>query len=168
MKTVNTMKTKTLLAAATVALTLVFNNDTASAFYDASMGRWINRDPVREMGFEPSKSNSTAMQEGGPNLYAFVDNNPLSNVDPLGLVVIWPFPGWNTPPGAACDAYNCSPTLKAICNGGGNDAWANCVRGCLLADWNPNTCSYASGGAFRHLYCWCRCAVQPPNPGRIP
>jgi hypothetical protein len=43
----------------------------ASAFYDPTLGRWINRDPIGE--------------QGGPNLHGFVGNNPILKVDPFGL-----------------------------------------------------------------------------------
>lgn len=42
-------------------------------YYNPQTGRWINRDPLGE--------------EGGDNLYAFVENNALSNSDYLGLDV---------------------------------------------------------------------------------
>ena len=45
--------------------------DFGFLFYSASMGRWINRDPIRE--------------DGGLNLYAMVGNNPLNAVDDYGL-----------------------------------------------------------------------------------
>ena len=45
----------------------------ASAFYDASLGRWLNRDPLGE--------------SAGPNLYTFVENNPVRFIDPYGLLV---------------------------------------------------------------------------------
>ncbi|MEK6589051.1 MAG: RHS repeat-associated core domain-containing protein, partial [Nitrospinota bacterium] len=41
-------------------------------YYDAKVGRFINRDPI---GFE-----------GGINLYVYVGNNPVSYIDPLGLL----------------------------------------------------------------------------------
>ena len=39
--------------------------------YDASLGRWITRDPLG--------------QEEGRNLYTYAGNNPARNIDPLGL-----------------------------------------------------------------------------------
>ena len=39
--------------------------------YDADMGRWLNRDPLRE--------------HGGLNLYGYVGNNPIMFIDPYGL-----------------------------------------------------------------------------------
>lgn len=40
-------------------------------YYNPSTGRWLSRDPIEE--------------DGGPNSYAFVYNNPQRFVDPLGL-----------------------------------------------------------------------------------
>ena len=40
-------------------------------FYDPNLQRWLNRDPIGEVG--------------GINLYQFVGNDPINDVDPLGL-----------------------------------------------------------------------------------
>jgi len=53
---------------------------TPNRFYSPDLGRWIRRDPIAEAG--------------GINLYGYVLNNPLSRVDPLGLVWYNPFT-WN-------------------------------------------------------------------------
>jgi len=42
--------------------------------YDAELGRWLSRDPLRN-----------AERKEGPNLYAYVHNNPINKIDPLGL-----------------------------------------------------------------------------------
>jgi uncharacterized protein RhaS with RHS repeats len=58
------MKTLLLLASLLLA-------EASHAFYDASIGRWISRDPIAE--------------RGGVNLFSFVENKPTIGVDPLGL-----------------------------------------------------------------------------------
>ncbi len=40
-------------------------------YYDPATGRWLNRDPLGE--------------DGGYNLYAFCNNDPVNGIDPLGL-----------------------------------------------------------------------------------
>jgi RHS repeat-associated protein len=42
--------------------------------YDPELGRWLSRDPL-----------TLAEVEEGPNLYAYVGNDPVNRVDPLGL-----------------------------------------------------------------------------------
>ncbi len=46
-------------------------NLTLNRVYSAQVGRWINRDPIEELG--------------GNNLYAYVLNQPTNHTDPTGL-----------------------------------------------------------------------------------
>jgi hypothetical protein len=65
------VRTKVSLTLAPLLLLLVSSQNT-SAWYDPGVQRWINRDPIGEIG--------------APNLYCFVLNRPILSVDPLGLV----------------------------------------------------------------------------------
>ena len=71
-----------------------FGNATSGyRFYNASTGRWLNRDPIQE--------------RGGINLYSYVRNSPVNESDPLGLDrnhnappssdYVFPTPGNNFP-----------------------------------------------------------------------
>jgi hypothetical protein len=69
-----------------------FAVDQASAFYDANLGRWINRDPIEEAG--------------GINLYQFTFNDAVNNWDLDGLV------GCKSP---TCEAtWNCAGTRPVV------------------------------------------------------
>jgi hypothetical protein len=101
------------------------------------------------------------------DLYQYSDSNPINRLDPDGLFpvnvqYVGPAtPGWNTPPGPACNAYItppcCDKVLAFVCNNAGNGCWSNCVRGCLLADWNTTSCIYNSGTIKRHAVCFSYC-----------
>jgi RHS repeat-associated protein len=55
--------------------------------YDPDLGRWLSRDPL-----------DNAETEQGPNLYAYVSNDPVNQTDPLGLAVgeFWELEDWVT------------------------------------------------------------------------
>ena len=53
--------------------------------YSASIGRWPNRDPLGELGFELLRSRKMNLLGDGPNHYAFVRNNSVNLIDPFGL-----------------------------------------------------------------------------------
>jgi RHS repeat-associated protein len=57
-------------------------------FYDPILQRWVNRDPVREAGFSLVRRDSSHSIDDDVNLYTFVRNGPLNQVDPFGLNTI--------------------------------------------------------------------------------
>jgi len=65
-------------------------------YYNPRLGRWMNRDPIEELG--------------GSNLYSFAENRAISRVDPLGKQASQPAP----PPTDICkiigDKKDCDPT----------------------------------------------------------
>ena len=71
-RTMIVMNTRNLLQKLLmVPVLLVVFSSSAYGFYDASVGRWINRDPIQE--------------QGGKNLYRFASNRPLQKIDRYGL-----------------------------------------------------------------------------------
>jgi type VI secretion system secreted protein VgrG len=88
--------------------------------YDPTIGRWLSRDPIAE--------------DGGLNLYGYVGNNPVNEVDPLGLWVSYSGGGsaaswaawrqtfaneWNTDAGRSLweRKYNSSNEYRECSNG---------------------------------------------------
>src|SRR2546422_9847928 len=58
-------------------------------FYDPNLQRWINRDPVNELGHRLLRrdlsTGSVPHRTEEENLYAFVHDDPIDVVDALGL-----------------------------------------------------------------------------------
>ncbi len=54
-------------------------------YYDPDTGRWPNRDPLGEPGFEALRGGEIDLLGDGQNLYQFVKNNPVTWIDLLGL-----------------------------------------------------------------------------------
>jgi len=78
---------------------------TAWSFYNPSTGRWLSRDPIGEAGFylltighQASENSSLTggdtpnqndfLTANGPNVYAFVDNDPAGQIDYYGLIIV--------------------------------------------------------------------------------
>ncbi len=106
----------------------------------------------------------------GMNIYQYTGGRPTFYVDPSGLIPgNWPdpYPGFpkpplppGVPPGPACDPYKCSdPGLYTICMNAGNGPQSNCIRKCLLDDYDPEKGEYGSGwfGVPIHIHCFVIC-----------
>ena len=72
---------------------------SAQAFYDPGAQRWINRDPLGELGLGVLTSHSAENQDEfaellpeGPNLYAVVGNKPIHTIDADGRARKWELP----------------------------------------------------------------------------
>ena len=59
--------------------------EMASAFYDANLGRWLNRDPADDWGSIVNYLQNVRESEIDVNLYGFAGNAPSLYVDEFGL-----------------------------------------------------------------------------------
>jgi len=55
-------------------------------YYDPGTGRWLNRDPLGEPGFELLRGRQLNLLGDGPNLCTFTHNNPVNYYDVDGCV----------------------------------------------------------------------------------
>ncbi|HEY5909856.1 MAG TPA: RHS repeat-associated core domain-containing protein, partial [Verrucomicrobiae bacterium] len=101
-------------------------------FYDPTLQRWINRDPVDEPGFNLARRNRATISLGEPNMYLFVSNDPVSNSDLFGLRLIDPGPP-HLPSGTYFDIV--------IAPGGGSYSCFICVVFGISKSKTPNAAS---------------------------
>ena len=95
--------------------------NTARAFYDPGTQRWLNRDPLGEIGFESLRKHKgfhngrffirVGLSVNGADPYLYLKDNPMNYIDPLGLLEIMPDTDMDSCM-ANCDAaYKCAPGL---------------------------------------------------------
>jgi RHS repeat-associated protein len=105
--------------------------------YDPDSARWLSRDPIGEAG--------------GTNLYAYVEGNPTSKVDPLGLKPI-PCPA-GLPAGATCDDGLDNQNVPAKC------VTAECAAGLPPAPMDLRPQSEVDKGGCKLV---CQMVTTPP------
>jgi RHS repeat-associated protein len=54
-------------------------------WYHPNLQRWLNRDPLGELGFELLRNETPDVSGSGPNFYLFVENDPVVSFDAIGL-----------------------------------------------------------------------------------
>ena len=137
---------------------------TLFRIYEPSIGRWLSRDPLVR-----------AELWQGPNLYAYVDNNPINLIDPFGLQQVQPKappPPPGTPPPDKCIDLLKSARDFAACFGciaELSTAWRNRPPN---ADWTSvGEFLRGGGGNFcstclkqSHPYKDCPPEPSPPGP----
>lgn len=124
--------------------------------YMPHIGRYIEADPVG--------------LRGGPNLFTYVQNKPLNNIDQYGLLSSSPASS------STCDFYDkmceksrkCGPydryacITKKCCQAFGDGLVPDCIRGCLYK-WETSKCSAYAGDEkkkcrrIEHWDCYTRC-----------
>jgi hypothetical protein len=94
------MNTRTITRIVAVSLALLpwLLPETAQCFYNASTGRWLNRDPAGEDAFLAQHSRGRPLRERQElrsqrlkPLYLFSGNQPLSGIDAVGLRLVCVF-----------------------------------------------------------------------------
>jgi RHS repeat-associated protein len=90
---------------------MFWSSEVALAFthfraYEPELGRWLSRDPLKD-----------AEAKQGPNLYAYVGNEPIGRIDPAGLAGTSPGLGFNTVSVtilAACSTGSCQELIDDL------------------------------------------------------
>lgn len=115
-------------------------------YYDGSLGRFINEDPVGFAG-------------GDVNLYGYVSNNPINFTDPLGLARHCAF--YKQRCKNVGGTYYCTIAPKFCEDWTFPQNWTDCVRQCLQdRDCPPDpSCGGADESCIArvHAVCWTEC-----------
>jgi RHS repeat-associated protein len=66
----------------------LLSQQCGQCFYDPGLQRWINRDPLGEVGFEALRHKPPSALGDGLNRYLFVENAPIASVDSDGTLSV--------------------------------------------------------------------------------
>jgi RHS repeat-associated protein len=119
-------------------------------YYDLNIGRFTSEDSVRF--------------RGGIDFYTYGANSPTNLADPSGLC---PPPNGcrppntgNSKPASACSVYPDFKHRKACQLLGGDNPIDNCVRGCLLNQYDAGTHKYTCDERALHCSCFDACGYR--------
>jgi RHS repeat-associated protein len=106
--------------------------------YDADLGRWLSRDPV---------ANAELLPEG-PNLYAYVRNDPTNLLDPTGEGIVLPVVGGACI--AACVGFDLCLIFGGVIPKCGLTCTVSGWRACLTCIWSNMSplCKATTVGCF--------------------
>jgi RHS repeat-associated protein len=117
-------------------------------YYDSATGKFISEDPISF--------------KGEIDFYAYAGNSPTNLTDPSGLCPPGtsgcPSPNPNNPqPMSKCSTYTDRVHRFACRELAGDDPVGMCVRGCLLAQYDPSKGKYNCNEADLHCACFDAC-----------
>jgi hypothetical protein len=81
------LRTHTLTVAMLISLWLGLA-EPACGFYDPSVQRWLNRDPIAEAASARLRGEGGYSSGDSPNAYLFVQNEPCASLDSWGLLAV--------------------------------------------------------------------------------
>jgi RHS repeat-associated protein len=87
--------------------------------YDSALGRWLSQDPIGRRG-------------GGPNLYQYVSNQPVLQIDPLGLQGMLPSV-WTGSGPLGCATAVALDVFKNHRRGPIDDRYSHCLASCWIS-----------------------------------
>lgn len=128
-----------------------FDSETAiyyyrARYYEPATGRFISEDPIRF--------------KGGIDFYSYALSSPTNLTDPMGLC---PPEGCQPPnthspqPRSKCSTYTDYEHRTACRVLAGDDTVGQCVRGCLLDQYDTKTHSYKCDESKLHCLCFDAC-----------
>ena len=123
--------------------------------YKSSLCRWLSRDQIGQSSLNLQSNGIAELQEGA-NLFFFVQNNPISYIDRLGMDCdCYDQPRPPSGPNSPCGQYGSSQfqftSEMCVCACMGDSAWANKMRGCLACVRNKLP---KLSNTVRHYWCF--------------